>query len=84
MNESPLPDLIIIAITNQGKKSSNPVEPLADAEIVSLEEADKWPQKCRRRWLSFKEKAVRCLIIREGGSATEERFRKGAFDSFVR
>ncbi len=26
---------------DQGKKGSNPVKPLADAEIVSLEEADK-------------------------------------------
>ena len=41
MNQSPRPALINIIISNQGKKSNrNPVKPLADVEIVSLEEAD--------------------------------------------
>ncbi len=42
MNQSPRPALINIIITNQGKKSnSKSVKSPANAEIVSLEEADK-------------------------------------------
>ena len=45
MIESPRPALISITftnqVTNQGKKSSNPVKSPANTEIVSLDEADK-------------------------------------------